>query len=317
MEEKTFKVEIITPTICGGSDSRNLDSQKIRPSEIKAMMRYAFRTVAGKYIQHKSEIEKLLKAEGEIFGDTSKKSDFKMILKNTENLKSQRIKILPHKDKEKSFTDKEKSFTKEAVMPNQSFELTIIGKKYPLDFYKSLLNMAFLLGVGNRRNRLMGNMQIDYNLSVAKDIETISNICKKILNAEQDYKTDNPKFSSFTFRTNDEKNYLVYSIPLKDTYTPFTPLNFENMLKDLYSKVIHKIEENHNYSKILGSARIRQSSFVNFSVQKTNSGYKLFLIGFYYENNGLDYQTWKKAIDEIKNLTKQTFDKSSKEEVKK
>ncbi|MGC8869393.1 MAG: type III-B CRISPR module RAMP protein Cmr1, partial [Sulfurihydrogenibium sp.] len=70
MKEGTFKIEIITPTIMGGADSKELDSLKIRPSEIKAMMRYVFRAIAGKFVDHKN-IEQLLKVEGEIFGDTS------------------------------------------------------------------------------------------------------------------------------------------------------------------------------------------------------------------------------------------------------
>ncbi|MGC9081171.1 type III-B CRISPR module RAMP protein Cmr1 [Sulfurihydrogenibium sp.] len=304
MKEETFKIEIITPTIMGGADSKELDSLKIRPSEIKAMMRYVFRAIAGKFVDHKN-IEQLLKVEGEIFGDTSKKSDFKIILSDTENLKDEYIKLLPHKS----------NFQKKAVIPNQFFNLTIIANKYDLEFYKSLLNLAFLIGIGNRRNRLNGNLQINYDLNFASDIQTVSNLCKTLLNTEE-IKTNNPQFPSFTLREDGNKNYFVYSMRLKKNYSDNLQKNkFENLLIPLYKEVIHEIEKGP-YKDLLGSATPRQASFVNFSIQKVGKdSYKLFLICFYYKNKNFEYETWKEGIEKIRELTEKTFKEQSNETV--
>lgn len=297
MKEKNFKVEVITPTIMGGADSKEIDSMRIRLSEIKSMMRYAFRTVAGKYINHNNDMKKLLEVEGKIFGDTSCKSDFKMLLENTENLKINWIKLLPHKS----------SFSKQAILPNQTFDLTLISNSYPIEFYESLLNLAFLFGVGNRRNRLNGNLQINYNLLIAEDIKRISNVCKDLFKTDQEIKTDEPLYPTFTFRKDDQKNYLVYSMPLKKEFVEKN-LNFENILKNLYEKVIHEIEKKGEFSKILGSSNPRQASFVNFSIQKTKeNSYKLYLIAFYYKNRNFDYHIWKGAVDKIKEQAEKTF----------
>ncbi|MCX7738668.1 MAG: type III-B CRISPR module RAMP protein Cmr1 [Hydrogenothermaceae bacterium] len=53
---------------------------KVGASEIKAVMRQAFRIVAGRYINHSSKdsIKTLLEKEGEIFGSTSRKSTFRI-----------------------------------------------------------------------------------------------------------------------------------------------------------------------------------------------------------------------------------------------
>jgi CRISPR type III-B/RAMP module RAMP protein Cmr1 len=305
MNEKTFKVEIITPTIMGGSKN-SLDTIKIRPSEIKSMMRYAFRLIAGKYIDHSNEINKLLEEEGKIFGDTKQKSDFKIIVDNTDNLKTKKVNLLPHKN----------NFKKSAILPNQTFDLTLISNKYQIEFYESLLKIAFLLGVGNRRNRLMGNLQItDSNIQPSEDVKVISEECKKLFKKNEEIKTNNPKFPSFTFREDNKKNYLVYSIPLKNAFIKNEISNFEAMLKELYEKIIHKIESNNDYSNIIGSAspRQRQASYINFSLQKIQqNSYRLCLISFYYENNRFEYNVWEKATEEVKKLTEETFKRGEK-----
>jgi CRISPR-associated RAMP protein, Cmr1 family len=163
MEEAIFKVEIITPTIMGGANSGELDSILIRPTEIKSAMRQAFRLIAGKYIEHDyKKIKDLYDLESEFFGNTQGKGKFRLIVDIPNNLKTEKIKLLPHKS----------GFSKSAILPNKTFNLKIISYKYPVEFYKALLNIAFLLGVGHRRNRLLGNMQIE-KFELKNEVEKI------------------------------------------------------------------------------------------------------------------------------------------------
>jgi CRISPR-associated RAMP protein, Cmr1 family len=152
MEKQEYTVKIITPTIMGGVNGK-LDSNFIRTTEIKSAMRQAFRLVAGKYIDH----NKLYDLESEVFGNTEGKGKFRLIVDIDPNyIKQGNVKPLPHK----------RNFTKEAIMPGSKFKLQIISyNKYPIEFYKALLDIAFLLGVGFKRNRLFGNMKIEQSES--------------------------------------------------------------------------------------------------------------------------------------------------------
>jgi len=296
MEEAIFKVEIITPAIMGGANSKELDSIFIRPTEIKSAMRQAFRLVAGKYVRHDNEkVEDLYKLESEVFGNTEGKGKFRLIVDIPNNLKTEKIRLLPHKG----------NFSKSGILPNQTFNLKIISYKYPVEFYKALLNIAFMLGVGYRRNRLLGNMQIEQ----FKLPDEVGKIDKFFLDeGYKEIKTDNPLFACFSKREDgDNRNFTVYSIPLKDEYTPIEQ-NFEKALKNLYNEVIHEIKRK-KLDFILGEARPRQASFVNFSILKFGQNYRLFVIGFYYKNEKFKYNDWKNAIEKAKELAEKTFKK--------
>jgi CRISPR type III-B/RAMP module RAMP protein Cmr1 len=314
MEEAKFKVEIITPTIMGGAHSKELDSILIRPTEIKSAMRQAFRLVAGKYVEHNRKgVEKLYELESEVFGNTQGKGKFRLIVE-ADNLEKEEILLLPHSRKNK--------LPRKAIKPNQTFNLKIISYKYPVEFYKALLNIAFLLGVGYRRNRLLGNMQIEqFELK-----NEVGKIDKFFLDkGYEEIKTDSPLFACFSEQEdgdnkkddnkedNNKRNFTVYGIPLKDEYIPISKQNFEKALENLYKEVIHKIEGKDNLKFILGGASPRQASFVNFSIlKKADKKYRLFVIGFYYKNKkneNLKYNDWINAIEEVKKLTKETFEK--------
>lgn len=283
-----YEIEVISPVIMGGADSKELDPYKIRTSEIKSIMRQAFRSVAAKYINYSSEksLKTLLEKEGEIFGSTKNKSVFKIWVEDADNLKTEKIKLLPHKS----------NWSKNAVNLNQTFKLKILFNKYEEEFYKSLLNLAFIFGVGNRRNRLNGNLKIkSEELDLQRDLNNIKKVCEKLFETEE-VKVNEPLFPGFTLREDEKKNYVVYSLPLKENYYPKNKESFENLLKEIYTKVIHKLEKDHNY--ILGSASQRQGSFINLSLHKyENSKYKLFLIGFYYKNKEFNYDKWRKGIE--------------------
>jgi CRISPR-associated RAMP protein, Cmr1 family len=297
MEEAIFKVEIITPTIMGGANSGELDSILIRPTEIKSAMRQAFRLIAGKYIEHDyKKIKDLYDLESEFFGNTQGKGKFRLIVDIPNNLKTEKIKLLPHKS----------DFSKFAILPNKTFNLKIISYKYPVEFYKALLNIAFLLGVGHRRNRLLGNMQIE-KFELKNEVEKIEKFF--LDKGYKEIKTDNPLFACFSKREDNDKNFLVYGMPLKDEFSPADVKNFQYILEKLYKEVIHKIEKDNNLKFILGGARPRQASFVNFSILKFNQNYRLFVMGFYYKNEKFKYNDWKNAIEKAKEEAEKTFKK--------
>jgi CRISPR-associated RAMP protein, Cmr1 family len=300
MEEAIFKVEIITPTIMGGANSGKLDSIFIRPTEIKSTMRQAFRLVAGKYVEHnKKGVEKLYELESEVFGNTQGKGKFRLIVDVPTNLRTEKIKLLPHKS----------DFSKFAILPNKTFNLKIISYKYPVEFYKALLNIAFMLGVGHRRNRLFGNMQIE-QFEWKDEIQKIDRffITKRL----KEIKTNNPSFACFSKREDDKENFIIDDMLLKDEFNPSDVKNFQDILEKLYKEVIRKIrKENDSIFGWVDKNRKprRHASFVNFSILKTDQGYKLFVLGFYYKNENFNYIQWKDLMYKVIEQTEKTFKK--------
>jgi len=301
MEKQEYTVKVVTPTIMGGANSKELDSNFIRTTEIKSAMRQAFRLVAGKYIDH----NKLYDLESEVFGNTEGKGKFRLIVDIDPNyIKQGDVKPLPHKS----------NFTKKAIMPGSKFKLQIISyNKYPIEFYKALLDIAFLLGVGFKRNRLFGNMKIEQSESFhfKKSVEKIENFLMENFLKEKRLKerfTENPLFACLSKRSNGD-NYLIGSIDLKDKYLPDE--NFENTLRDLYKKIIQEIEKIEEFNFILGKASPRQSSYVNFSILEERSGYKFYILSFYYnyKKKDFDYEKWRNATEMIRGLVEKTFQK--------
>ena len=314
MEKQEYTVKVVTPTIMGGANGK-LDSNFIRTAEIKSAMRQAFRLVAGKYIDHNQKehdreegIKLLYDLESEVFGNTEGKGKFRLIV-DPNDIKEddiKEVKLLPHR---------ENSPKKQAIMPGSKFKLQIISyNKYPIEFYKALLDIAFLLGVGFKRNRLFGNMKIEQSESFdfGKSVEKIENFLKE--KGLEERFAENPLFACLSKRSNgdkeEDKNYLIKSVDLKDGYS--VDKEFENMLKDLYEKIIQEIEKEkkEKFNVILGSAKPRQSSYVNFSILEEPSGYKFYIFSFYYKNKDFDYGNWRKATEKVEKLVKETFEKN-------
>ena len=317
MEKQEYTVKVVTPTIMGGANGK-LDSNFIRTTEIKSAMRQAFRLVAGKYIDHNKKVTELYNWESEVFGNTEGKGKFRLIVDIDPNyIKEGNVKPLPHKS---NFNDK-RDFTKQAIMPGSKFKLQIISYKYPIEFYKALLDIAFLLGVGFKRNRLFGNMKIEQSESFhfKKSVEKIENFLIENFLKEKEIEerfAENPLFACLSKRSNGD-NYLIESVDLKDKYLPVDKKfeidkKFENTLKDLYEKIIHEIEK-ERFNFILGSAKQRQSSYVNFSILEEPSGYKFYIFSFYYKNDAFNYYKWRKATEKVEKLVKETFGKKQSE----
>jgi hypothetical protein len=113
-------------------------------------------------------------------------------------------------------------------------------------------------------------------------------------------------FACLSKRSNGD-NYLIESVDLKDKYLPVDE-KFE-ILRVLYKEIIQEIEKK-GFNFILGSAKQRQASYVNFSILEERSGYKFYIFSFYYKNKDFDYNNWLKATKKVEELVKETFEKN-------
>ncbi len=99
---------------------------------------------------------------------------------------------------------------------------------------------------------------------------------------------------------------------LKDEFNPSDVKNFQDILEKLYKEVIRKIrKENDSIFGWVDKNRKprRHASFVNFSILKTDQGYKLFVLGFYYKNENFNYIQWKDLMYKVIEQTEKTFKK--------
>jgi len=308
MKSKVISVNTLTPTFMGGAFGQN---DNIRTSQIKGLMRIAFRLIAGKYITHDIKGINILKEkEGMIFGDTSRKSPFTIKISN-QNLDYCDIELFPHKNKFKN--------KKTLISPNSSFNLHLTVKKpikhnfvESLEFLSSLLRVGFLIGIGYRKNRFLGNMCID-DFSLKDEVSELEKFCKEMFQTgEKSIKLPLfPSFSTQKENNNLVKNYKVFSIPLKKAYRE----NFEILLKDFYEKVIHTLKQDKNYSCLIGSAKPRQPSFLNFSLYKN----KIFVFSFFYKSKTCiysndSYNKWQKGTEEAIKLIQDSFEEKKKYE---
>ncbi|WP_022855924.1 type III-B CRISPR module RAMP protein Cmr1 [Thermodesulfobacterium thermophilum] len=83
MKTVTLKIKTITPTFMGGGDGK---FDEIRTSEIKGMLRWWFRALAGSFVGN--DYKELKKYEGRFFGiadakKSSQKSKFKLLITNS------------------------------------------------------------------------------------------------------------------------------------------------------------------------------------------------------------------------------------------
>jgi len=309
MKDITFTIKVITPTLMGGGFGQN---DGIRPSEIKGLMRYWFRAVAGSFIIHfpetkfKQDLENLKRFEGDIFGNTIKKSSFRLIIRNTnEKLQTKKLSHLPHKNWSK------KNPLEIVSADNSVFTLEILIRKIPFketsleeykNFLKNLLKLSFFFGIGFRKNRFFGNMILGN-----EEMENIEDLINKVKNFVSKsfkiygdvYKTEKkktllPLFPTFSYRSEKEKNY--YIIKAKDDCSV---KDWEKFLENFYKEIIHKIERNTNLKFFID----HKYSLINFSYING----KIYLSSFFHKNNGYlnnlrKYNNWKSGLNEIKKL---------------
>jgi CRISPR-associated protein Cmr1 len=166
MQSITFTCEIITPMFLSGADGT---TPELRAPSIKGAMRFWWRAMHGhlaKKENGKWDYTKLREQEGEIFGDTDKRSSFAMQIIEQQALQRQSQAVLPHK---------ERSFTKKAFNEKQQFEVIF---RFAAPGIENLIKHLFPLccvlgGFGGRARRGFGSLRIT-------DVEQYPNTLDKI-----------------------------------------------------------------------------------------------------------------------------------------
>ncbi|GAB6072413.1 hypothetical protein JCM14244_07900 [Venenivibrio stagnispumantis] len=211
MKEITLEVEIITPTLMGGGFGQN---DNIRPSEIKGMMRYWFRAIAGSVLGN--NIEEIKKVEDRLFGSQTTKSPFRLLISNKKDLKIEKNLTLQKAGaKYLGFTinvNKERVLN---VIKEGIFEISFLFNNNLSAEERRLILLSFYLatalgGFGLRSRRGFGSWQIkgskvkigdfefekykeeDINKAIKISIENLISLIKK-----EKTETDIPVINTF------------------------------------------------------------------------------------------------------------------------
>ncbi len=220
MQYVTFQLKVITPTLMGGGFGQN---DGIRPSEIKGMMRYWFRAIAGSVIGN--DIKAIKSLEEKAFGSQERKSPFRILItdknlsffdENSKDLHFNQMNglvylgignvIFEHLGKRKKRElgiDKEEGFWFNSekiniIAPNSTFKIRFLFNPSLNLEIKKLITLSFYLatafgGFGLRARRGFGSWQIEdvkvegLNKDDFDNLNdySLENINKKIDNAQE------------------------------------------------------------------------------------------------------------------------------------
>ena len=149
-----LRLETVTPMFLRGYDN---ETPELRPPAFKALFRYWWRAVAGKM-----DADKLSEREGDLFGNTKKRSPLSVRISGFAALQSGEYAPLPHKPD---------LFTSQAYLPNGRFNLILTASQ--LDEYEKIAKLGFLLGgVGNRSRRGFGSIRYqDWSFQTVAELE--------------------------------------------------------------------------------------------------------------------------------------------------
>jgi len=225
MESMKIKCEIVTPLLMHGADGKRAE---LREQSFKGVMRFWWRAINGNL-----SLKELKGKEAKIFGNTSKKSSFRMRIRD-KNLNKEGFNPLPHK-----LRNGQPLFMIEGFSPNQTFEIEFKGKN--LEKVKNIFILSTVLGgFGQRARRGFGSIK------VLKD----DNIIKKVI------KQINPEFSFNDENFKSKRKYpYIKNIEIGKEY-------------DNYNELLKKIGlATHKYP-CFGRASPRYASPVWISVLK-------------------------------------------------
>ncbi len=243
-----IKCKIVTPLLMHGNDGNDGKTPELRAQSFKGIMRFWWRAINGNL----SLEEELKKKEAEIFGDTSRKSSFRIKILN-KNIKKGSFAPLPHR---------EKSFKVNGFNPNQIFEIEFLGKN--LELAKNIFLLSTILGgFGQRARRGFGSLEIvqidNKEFCFEKTKENIVNLIEKI---NQEFSFDDKNFAS------NRKYPYIKSIEIGKNYND-------------YNKLLKQIGlATHKYP-CFGKAKPRQASPVIISILQYNTQYNPILTTLY------------------------------------
>ena len=158
MNTTELKLETVTPMFLRGHNNRTLE---LRPPPFKALFRYWWRAT-----QTITNFDALCQAEGELFGNTARKSPLQIRIPNPpKRLKTDQYQPLPHHtggwDCANCVGADEpcrKNYPSEAYCPGEQFTIKFTADN--LTYYESIAKLGFLLGgIGNRSRRGFGSIR--------------------------------------------------------------------------------------------------------------------------------------------------------------
>ncbi len=189
MQSIEFKIKVITPTLMGGGFGQN---DGIRPSEIKGMMRYWFRALAGSVVGN--DIKALKSLEEKVSGSQERKSPFRTVisgLKETDKINLSWF-DLPNGVKYLGFViNMNKERLNNSIKADSEFKVKFLFKNSVDNKIIKLVAYSFYLatalgGFGLRARRGFGSWQIE-------DIDTNVESLKENLEKLKNYDLDNIK----------------------------------------------------------------------------------------------------------------------------
>ncbi len=229
----TFTVKVITPTLMGGGFGQN---DGIRPSEIKGLMRYWFRAVAGLVVG--DDIKALKKLEEKVFGSQERKSPFRIIIEDfnkNNSLELERINFnnLPNGVKYLGFVlNMNKGRLENVIKSDSEFKVKFLFKSFVDEKIIKLVAYSFYLstalgGFGLRARRGFGSWQIvninteginenldnlkDYDLE-KKEVKNIKEIIKKFKELIKELSNVNNLNRNLNFKTIDENYIYIHKL---------------------------------------------------------------------------------------------------------
>ena len=261
MNKLILKCEIITPLLMHGADGK---TPELREQSFKGVMRFWFRSIHGNL-----SLEELREKEAEIFGDTKRKSSFRIKIVN-KILNIDDFNPLPHKSS---------NFKIKGFKPKQTFEIEFLGEN--LEIVKNIFILSTILGgFGQRSRRGFGSIKVksinnktfDFNFS--KD--TIIKLIKKI----------NPKF---TMNDNSENFKNRRKFPyIKSIYVGNKTSSYDILLKKI-GLATHKFS-------CFGSANPRLASPIYITVNKDNNEYFPIITSLNGKGCWKNFNDFKKGI---------------------
>lgn len=245
MHTITFTCETITPMFLSGADGT---TPELRAPSIKGALRFWWRAMNGHL-----GLGDLKKVEGEIFGDTDKRSSFAMQVIEPQALEKLSQVVLPHK---------ERSFSKWAFKPRQLFQVVFrCRNEKTKQLIENLFPLCCILGgFGGRSRRGFGSISLK-NSNYPNTLTAIKNLL------------DNIVPNKFTLQSNE----LIYLTTLKNQYPYIESITIgradAQMLRKI-GQVTHEQKQQYGrrYDAIVGSASPRFASPVYVSTIQTPQG---------------------------------------------
>ncbi|MFH8120265.1 MAG: type III-B CRISPR module RAMP protein Cmr1 [Candidatus Aenigmatarchaeota archaeon] len=331
MEKITLELETITPLFIAGADQRNIQNEGLRPSSLRGLMRWWFRSVVGGMVSSPSILRE--KEDG-IFGNTNSKSKVIVI-----SIPHERPENIPPVQKEKThpwFSEPNKTYMWFSIKMQRSkndrlqyykegTKFTVILQSEDTQVLKVAAVTLWLLiyfgGIGSRNRRGAGCLRINKYESTIHLPFDFTHKCTDINNAKK-YLEDSLKaifdllriYIGADYTPHEKKsNFCILSQStakialVRPSRANATPLSILEDMGKKYSQYRKKVpREERGTRAVLGlplqgvSMKDRFSSPLIFGVMALQNGYVGRVLKFYSSvKNDFQKDILKKHLDTI------------------